>query len=726
MTGDLKIGNLVAGLTLDTSGFAKGVSNMAGALDGFKKTIAAVKSALTAMLSNPVVLAAAAVAALISVGKAAHEAYVEMDKAYDALAVGTGAVGDSLDSLKKSFDSVYKNATYVSSTEDLANVLADLNTYLGVTGTELEGLATQISDLQGMNMDVSVAELSKAFNRWGIETSKASGYLDYFVTVSQNTGITIDELSKALQTSQTYLNLFGFNMQESAKLIGNMSKAGYTATTIAEAFKSLTTHGITTKDQFAALNTAIQGAASQTDALQIATQYYGEKAAVVVDLIRSGAFANLSEDIDTAAGATARLAESTASASDKWDKLNRKLEASGAGIGQFIDDQLFAFLTGVSDIMEAVERIGDAITKAFHLDKLNPFNEGLKTTKTVLITLADIVDWIVDKIEWAGLAMDFLSGGLTDILNGKQLGTTARESGTLDALLAKHEGDATGRKLDDIEDTSVDNTDRICDSVEGLGEEFTGIPTALSTSLTGMSQTIADGNAKLISALNPSVTTTVTTNSSNAALKTITVSTNSTATNTSNASTHGKIVNYEKQFEGGGNYGQTQWKVTYEDGTVGYISTASQGSNLADYLSSDGYLKTTTYNKQQYASESKALASQGIGGYDSSGRYWSQASLDNLKAAGVDISKGINGTTWDTYTGGGSSSSSSSSSGKVTGWKNGQAVYESTTPVTHTVSEYGNSGTTVNITVNGNVSSSSTVEKAASSAARALSSGTSG
>lgn len=250
MSGDIQVGKLVAGLSMDTSGFTSGIESAAGALDGFKAAIGKVKAALTALLTNPVVLAAAAIASLIALGKAAYDAYVEIDKAYDAIEVGTGAVGESLEGLQKSFDNVFANATYVAGAEELAGVIADLNTYLGVTGDELEGLATQFSNLEGMGMSASVDTFAQAMNKWGIASEDAGQYLDYFFQISQNTGISMDELSSSLTSTKATLDMFGFSLEESAQLMGALNKAGYDTSSIQTALRTLSAQGITTREEF--------------------------------------------------------------------------------------------------------------------------------------------------------------------------------------------------------------------------------------------------------------------------------------------------------------------------------------------------------------------------------------------------------------------------------------------------------------------------------------------
>ena len=101
---EMNVGNLVAGLTMDTSGFAKGLANAAGGLDNLKKNLEIAKASLIGLMTNPAVLALAAVGAIGAVGKAAFDMSEEVNAAYDTIRIGTGATDEALAGLQKSFD----------------------------------------------------------------------------------------------------------------------------------------------------------------------------------------------------------------------------------------------------------------------------------------------------------------------------------------------------------------------------------------------------------------------------------------------------------------------------------------------------------------------------------------------------------------------------------------------------------------------------------------------
>ena len=80
---DMNIGNLVAGLTMDTSGFSRGLATAETGLAGLRKSIDAAKASMIAFLTNPVALAAVAITSLVAVGKAAFDMSEELNASYD-------------------------------------------------------------------------------------------------------------------------------------------------------------------------------------------------------------------------------------------------------------------------------------------------------------------------------------------------------------------------------------------------------------------------------------------------------------------------------------------------------------------------------------------------------------------------------------------------------------------------------------------------------------------
>lgn len=364
---EYNIGNLVAGFKFDTSGlnagvanFKKGMTDMSGATTGVKGALSSLSASFSALMANPVVLAAAAVSALVAVGKAAFDASEEINTAYDTIRVGTGATEEALKGLQDSFDNVYGN--YAAETEDVATAIADLNTRLGLTGEPLEELATQflaLNRMLGTDVSSAVESASKAFQSWEVAVEDYSETLDLIFRASQATGASVEALSDGLAQNGATFRTLGFTLEEAAAMLGTFEKEGVNTASVLSslqiALRSFASEGVT--DASEALNQvidSIKNANTAEEALTLATDVFGRSATEMVDAIRSGRFEfdeltaaieNTDETIMTADAATTGFAERFQTLGHK---ITRALTPVGTNIEQTLDG-LFKALNWIAD-----------------------------------------------------------------------------------------------------------------------------------------------------------------------------------------------------------------------------------------------------------------------------------------------------------------------------------------------------------------------------------------
>ena len=111
----------------------------------------------------------------------------------------------------------------------ISETLADLNTRLGLSGEPLETMTSQMVELANMGIDADIDAISQAFNGFGIEASEMPGALDELFQVSQATGLSVTDLANSAVKAGPQLRGFGFDMADSAALVGQMDKAGLDA-----------------------------------------------------------------------------------------------------------------------------------------------------------------------------------------------------------------------------------------------------------------------------------------------------------------------------------------------------------------------------------------------------------------------------------------------------------------------------------------------------------------
>src|SRR5512139_3014771 len=182
-------------------------------------------------IGNVATLAAGAtVAGVAAIGAAAFSAAMQFDDAFDTIAIGTGATGDALEGLKKDFQNIY--TSFPTDTTNAANVVAELNTRLGLTGKNMENLAgpiLEVSRLLGGDAKENAQLFSRVIGDWGLPLEDASVYLDQLFVVSQKTGVPLAKLQQQIVQFGSPLRLMGFSLEESAAMLGKWEKEGVNA-----------------------------------------------------------------------------------------------------------------------------------------------------------------------------------------------------------------------------------------------------------------------------------------------------------------------------------------------------------------------------------------------------------------------------------------------------------------------------------------------------------------
>ena len=243
-------------------------------------------------------IGAAAVAtgkAVVGAGKALYKLGEQFDSAEDAIRIGTGATGESLDALMDTAKDVFSSIP--TTLEDASSAVSDYNTRLGVTGDTLGELSKQalsVSDMLGEDLSTVIEESSRAMQNWNVQEEDMSSAMDYMFKISQATGVSFTTLSGEMQTYGAQMQELGYSFEDASALLGQLEKNGYDASSVMTALKTASKNAA--RDGFANLNDGmatyieqIQNATSDTEAYSIATKLFGSKsAATMIQAIKKG------------------------------------------------------------------------------------------------------------------------------------------------------------------------------------------------------------------------------------------------------------------------------------------------------------------------------------------------------------------------------------------------------------------------------------------------------
>ncbi len=318
------LAELIVKIGADVGAFDQGLKGINRKVAKFGKDMKAVGGTLTAGVTLPIIAIGAAI------GKAATE-FQDFDQ---AIAAGTGAIGETLDGLKESARNVF--AALPESTETVSGVITNLNTDLGLTGTALEDLAVQVANASRLLGEDAVSNsraLGQALNQFGLDASSAGEQMDFLFSSSQQYGTSIGGLLTATRDYGSVLKNAGFTMEESVDLFGRLDQAGLSVSRLMpglnRAFRDMAAAGEEPRAALGGLVEAIKSAKTPMEALDLATKVFGaEGAQRLVAAIQEGSFEleGLGGGLTTVSGLVNKAAAENATFTEALTKLGNQVK----------------------------------------------------------------------------------------------------------------------------------------------------------------------------------------------------------------------------------------------------------------------------------------------------------------------------------------------------------------------------------------------------------------
>lgn len=284
------------------------------------------------------------------------------DEMTDNIIMGTGASGEALAELQDVAKAVA--TTVPVSFGQAGDYIQNLNTRLGLTGQDLQDVATNVGALESMVGSVNLDTLTGTFNAFNVEAGDMTSTMDYLFGVTQSTGIGFDQLTGILEANAPSLQNLGFTLEESANMAGLLDRAGIDASgtmgRMGKALVELAGEGGDAGEAFNSLLDEIQGyidAGDTAAAIDIATNVFGTKgAAQFVGAVQSGALA-LDDLKDAALGAGDGIMgtyEQTADWAEKWEVLKNKFAEALEPLAGFAFDAVGAGVDMLSQAFDAM------------------------------------------------------------------------------------------------------------------------------------------------------------------------------------------------------------------------------------------------------------------------------------------------------------------------------------------------------------------------------------
>ena len=374
------------------------------------------------------------------VASAAQEAFRDIDDGMDTF---TTTTGQNSDVIKASFDKIYTSMP-IESTADLGQALGSLTQQFGFTGDKLTGYGTQLMQFANINnTDVksSVDNAKSAIETYGLSYDDLGSVLDTFTYVSQQTGVSVDDLMTKAVDGAPQIKALGLSFDDGAQMLGKFEQAGVDSSdalsSLSKANVVYAKDGKTLQEGLKGTIDSIKGAKSQTEALTIASEVFGTKGATrMVDAIQRGTF-NLDElggAAETASGTVKNTFESTEDPIDKQAVALQSAKLSFSELGATIAEGLQPILDALIPILKSLG------------EKFSNMPDGVKTFVVVLgilvtafTLLAPFIAAIVTILPVLGTAFAAIGtvvGAVVGVLSGPLIAIIAVVIGVIIGIIA--------------------------------------------------------------------------------------------------------------------------------------------------------------------------------------------------------------------------------------------------------------------------------------------------
>lgn len=274
---------------------------------------------------------------LAGLGKGLYEVGSVFDDVNDTIRVGTGASGESLQSMVDIAKRIGRSVPAEYS--KIGTTVADLNTRLGLSGDTLEKVASQYLEAgRLLGQDVDVRKTTAAFSAFGVQGDQVSEAMDNLFRVSQATGVGMNELASMAQQAAPSMKTLGFSFEDTVAMMGAFDKAGLNSSAITTAMGKglvgLAKKGEEPKEAFKRVTGEIQGfldKGNEAAALELASKIFGTRGAQqFIEAMKSGQLSagDMMDSIGATDDSILGLAEETMDFAEQWELLkNRALEA---------------------------------------------------------------------------------------------------------------------------------------------------------------------------------------------------------------------------------------------------------------------------------------------------------------------------------------------------------------------------------------------------------------
>lgn len=398
--------NVKAIISAETSDYEKGINKLNKKNSQFSSGVSGIGNLLKK---------AFVITSVVAVGKAIANVSAEFDKARSSIVKATGATGKQLEGLTKSL-----NKALVSGVgrpvEEIGKMIGELNTRFDASGNELDNLVKdfhKFAKVTDSEVVESIKSMDDIMDKWNIKTEDATNLMDQFVKASQMSGASVNELMASINSSQSILSQFGFNLTESIGLFGTFEKNGIESANAIVGFRTalskFSSEGINAGVGLKDIGEKIKNAKTESEALKISLETFGTRGgAEMVKVFRNNSM-NIdafTESLRNAKGVMDETHEASRTVSDAWEDFKATFKGKFFGEGDFG--------TGLRDFIDSIRE------KIEQID-FSPLINGLKWVARIVSGVwgkfKELFSKIIDAIGITSEDWENLKDTIWDVAN---------------------------------------------------------------------------------------------------------------------------------------------------------------------------------------------------------------------------------------------------------------------------------------------------------------------
>jgi|GEM_PF-3665782 len=295
---------------------------------------------------------------LKEVGAAAIDAWSNVDRRIDNFTKRTGLSGDVVDDLYKKIASTMP----IENLDQITDAAGELFSTMGMAVDELEPATEQFikfSEVTGTDVVTAIQDVHKVQRQYNIDVSDTSSTLDKFLSATQNSNLSIEQLSGSLLKGSEEAQQLGLGFDGMLGLLVDSANAGIEYDAVLKSMNKATVtyakEGKTLSEGLQETAIAYQNAGSKADKMNIIANIFGSKNAPMIAKALDEGKISLTDFGTTGVDALNSVNNTFNATLDGYDQqtvMTNNMELAMSELGGVIQDSLAPAFTFLTDVIQ--------------------------------------------------------------------------------------------------------------------------------------------------------------------------------------------------------------------------------------------------------------------------------------------------------------------------------------------------------------------------------------